>query len=149
MDARAPLRLCELSMGTCWHGLTRLAATLFPPAATRAISQDEEITISYVDPEKPSGERRRHLRHTYDFICCCKRCIAGERFDRCNGCWVSDTPYTASSDSGRVVCEGEERREVDVGGVCEGMPGRTLEEETRNEVVDEEALDALFDALSC
>lgn len=42
----------------------------------RAISKDEEITVSYVDTATPRTLRRRLLRESYFFSCKCGRCAS-------------------------------------------------------------------------
>jgi hypothetical protein len=47
--------------------------------ALRDIAQDEELTITYIEPLAPRAERQWDLRHMYNFVCACPTCRNYER----------------------------------------------------------------------
>lgn len=43
--------------------------------AARRIEEDEEVSITYVNPELSYEERQKHLRQQYGFECQCSKCV--------------------------------------------------------------------------
>ena len=113
--------------------------------AVREVPRGGEVVISYVDPSRPTRERRRRLLDTHGFSCACVRCVRGQHYSRTLGCWVPDDGLAGAGREGGGEGGGESLREEGGG----GGEGAALGAEERGEgVIDLEALDALFDALN-
>jgi SET domain-containing protein len=48
-------------------------------SARRHIRAGEEITVAYVDPELSHDERRKKLKHMYNFDCECEICVVEDK----------------------------------------------------------------------
>lgn len=66
---------CDPNVEVRWAVDTNMALS-----ARRDISQDEPLTITYIDADAPVAARREKLHFAYGFTCACERCLeeAGE-----------------------------------------------------------------------